>query len=240
MNNQSSVASGVALEEGPHPSLSIERPTAGFVGIQDRHIAGMEEIKSGWDMILKGLNTAYDLNIKDENFHETPQRISRMMILEQCAGINSEDECIKILSKNFPAMGKNELDQLIVVANPIICHSTCPHHFSTVTYKVFAGYVPKERFIGISKFARVIKLYAKQPILQESYVSNLCDIFMTGLDPKGVIVIASATHNCMTTRGVYSNPDSTMVTSAMRGCFSEAGGHYWKNEFLALCRNINL
>ena len=43
---------------------------------------------------------------------------------------------------------------------------------------------------------------------------------MKELDAKGVAVVMEASHSCMTIRGVHK-PQSTLVTSAMRGTFKD-------------------
>ena len=239
-NEQNNHCPCTELEEGC-AETNITRPSTGFINVQDAQIKGMECVADGWKKILEGLSISYGLDIKDENFTDTPNRIAKMMVLETCAGINSKQVCIDILNKNFPAMGARESDQLIITNNWHEVYGICPHHFAPVHYKVWAGYVPKNNFCGISKFARVISLFAKQPILQESFVSGLCDIFMEGLEPKGVICIVSGQHGCMINRGAMVSPNNTMVTSAMRGCFLEPNiGHHWKNEFMSLCKGLNI
>ena len=179
-----------ALDEGTFANVVFgDRPGAGFVGIQPKHLAAMKKIELAWNDILSALKDAYNLNTDDPNFDETPKRISRMMILERCNGIKSEELCKKILSKSFPAMGKQEDDQLVITTNPAIVYSLCPHHFENVEYQVWTGYIPDQKFIGISKFSRIIDLYSRQPILQESFTSGLADLIHENLNPKGCIVI---------------------------------------------------
>lgn len=51
------------------------------------------------------------------------------------------------------------------------------------------------------------------------------------LQPRGVAVVVDATHECMTTRGVYK-PGVSMVTSRMTGAFRE--DPMTRREFLAV------
>jgi len=240
MNNETFVEDS-ELEEGDYVNNVFEdRPGTGFVGLKPKYIKAMRQIEDAWVQILNALHDSYGLDITDPNFHETPKRISRMMVLERCNGINSENLCRKILGKSFPAMGEREDDQLVVTTNPAIVYSLCPHHFENVEYHIWTGYIPKEKFIGISKFSRIVDLYARQPKLQESLTSGLVDIIQEELDPKGSIVIVKGWHDCMICRGARSNPKQCMITSAMRGLFSSPGQHTFKEEFMQLCKQTGL
>ena len=56
--------------------------------------------------------------------------------------------------------------------------------------------------------------------MQERLTEELADLLMRELDAKGVAIVIEASHSCMTIRGV-NKPNSTFVTSAMRGVFKE-------------------
>src|SRR5690606_12584762 len=49
-------------------------------------------------------------------------------------------------------------DQLITVMN-MRCATVCPHHLLPVELNVHVGYVPNEKILGLSKFARVAEEY---------------------------------------------------------------------------------
>lgn len=229
-----------SLEEGKSVKEDLSRPTSGFIGILPKHKLAMEMVSSAYSKILEALQLAYDLNIADENFTETPARIAKMMILERCAGINSEQMCVDMLGKSFSPMTDREKDQLIVTTSPAIVYGICPHHFENVRYWVWTGYIPSDKFVGISKFSRIIELYAKQPILQESFTSGIASIIDKALSPKGCIVVVKGAHDCMIARGAKSNPNQFMITSAMRGIFAEPGMHTYKEEFFTLIRSTGL
>jgi GTP cyclohydrolase IA len=215
-----------------HPNAG--RPTLGFVNIEQKHIDGMELIRTGVKNILSGLTTAYGLDISDENFDETPTRVAKMMILERCIGINSYDWCKEILSKSFPKAHDDSRDEMIITANPAITYGICPHHLENVEYRVWMAYMPSDKVVGISKFNRVIDVYARQPILQEDFTSGLATLFEECLDPLGLMIVVKGKHDCMVARGARANPDQWMITSAVRGKFLEE--ETYKEEFLKLCK----
>lgn len=206
----------------PHISYNLKNP----------QIEAMKKIEKAWYDIFDALHEAHGLDWKnDDNFTETPKRVAKMMVLERCVGVNSENKCKEILSKGFP----KKYDGIVVGANPITAYSLCPHHFENVTYQVWMGYSPKEKVVGLSKMGRVIKLYAKQPILQEDYTANLANLFHDALDPLGVIVIVKGKHNCMVARGLEADPEQWVVTSSVTGVFLTEDTY--KSEFLNLIKN---
>lgn len=189
---------------------------------------GRDLIQSGWETILEGLQEAYGLDYKnDENFHDTPLRNARAL-LERCVGINSEEMCVELLAKSFPSEYHG-----MIIADPITVHGLCPHHFEDVFYKVYVGYIPGKRCVGLSKIARVAKLYGSQPILQEDYTQKLADLFHKELEADGVAVVTRGRHNCMVARGVRQ-VGAGVTMSELRGSFLEDPAV--KAEFFTLCQ----
>lgn len=188
---------------------------------------GRKLIKNGWENILEGLRIAYGLDYKnDENFKDTPDRNARAL-LERCVGINSESMCKDLMKKSFPSKYGG-----MIIADPITVHGLCPHHFEDVFYKVYVGYIPKNRCVGLSKIARVAKLYGSQPILQEDYTMTLADLFYKELDAQGVCVVTRGRHNCMVARGVRQ-VGAGVTMSELRGTFLSDPSI--KSEFFTLC-----
>ena len=69
---------------------------------------------------------------------------------------------------------------------------------------------------GISKLARVVEAFARDLQLQERMTVQIADWLEQELSPRGVGVVLSAEHMCMTIRGVRK-PGTKTVTSALRG-----------------------
>lgn len=172
-------------------------------------------IEESYIKIFEALELAYGLDWKnDPNFHETPYRIAKALITEKCIGINSEEKCRKLLSKTFPTSYNG-----IISSGPIDAISLCPHHFETVQYKIYFGYIPNGKAVGLSKIPRSIKLFSSAPILQEDLTENYITLFQKCLEPVGSIIVVQGQHGCMSCRGVMVNRDFHVVTSSVKGEF---------------------
>jgi GTP cyclohydrolase I len=86
--------------------------------------------------------------------------------------------------------------------------------------RAHVGYIPSSdgRVTGLSKLARVVDGFAKRPQVQERLTTQVADAVEAALDPRGVLVVVSAEHLCMSMRGIRKAGSST-VTSAVRGIF---------------------
>jgi GTP cyclohydrolase IA len=104
----------------------------------------------------------------------------------------------------------------LVVARSITMHSVCEHHLLPFVGVASIGYLPGERILGLSKLARVVEMFARQPQVQERLTKQVADWLQENLRPRGVGVVIEAEHLCMTLRGVRS-PGAVTTTSALHG-----------------------
>ena len=119
----------------------------------------------------------------------------------------------------------------LVVARSIPFHSLCMHHLLPFHGVAHIGYLPGERILGLSKFARVVELYARDLQIQERLTVQIADWLEQHLAPKGVGVVLEAEHLCMSLRGVQKFGART-VTSALHGLVRD--DPRTRQEFLAL------
>jgi GTP cyclohydrolase I len=108
----------------------------------------------------------------------------------------------------------------VVVLRDIRFESHCEHHIAPIIGRVHIGYLPRNRVVGISKLARLVEVYARRLQIQEKLTAEIASCLEVVLKPHGVAVVAEATHQCMTTRGVHKTGVS-MVTSRMLGVFRD-------------------
>lgn len=127
--------------------------------------------------------------------------------------MDAKDELVKTFEdiKDF--------DEMVIVKN-IDFTSHCEHHMVPIVGQASVAYWPDQKVVGISKLARVVDIFAKRLVSQENMTRAIVDAVDSALSPKGVAVVMSANHQCMSTRGV-NKPDSATVTSLFSGVFKD-------------------
>lgn len=162
---------------------------------------------------LKALISLAGDNYNRNGLQETPFRVLKAF-MEYTDGYGKDPKAV--LGKSFDV----EYDEVVIVKD-INFNSMCEHHFAPFFGKVHVAYIPKNNVItGLSKFARLVDIFAHRFQVQERLTSQIADTIQEVLDPLGVAVIVEAQHYCMCGRGVKKNGAST-VTSSMRGVFRE-------------------
>ncbi len=162
-----------------------------------------------------------------KQFGDTPERVWRMF-QEFCWTQEQIDSALDKAFRTFE-QGYNEM----LVKRKISVWTLCPHHLLPCYFQVTIGYIPDGRVLGLSKFTRVADILGRRPIMQEEYSTELADVFMTKLKPKGVAVYIVGTHGCMTARGIRQH--SEVITSTIRGVFDSEPET--RAEFMAICRS---
>jgi GTP cyclohydrolase I len=122
----------------------------------------------------------------------------------------------------------------LVVATDIPFTSICEHHLLPFTGTATVGYLPKDRIVGLSKLARVVDRFARRPQVQERMTKQVADWLDDLLEPRGVGVVLTAEHSCMSLRGIRARGSRT-VTSAHTGLIRTDART--REEFFALARS---
>ena len=162
-----------------------------------------------------------------EGLIETPKRVVKAYE-EFFAGYDDDPE--EILRKRFEEV--EGYDEMVLVKN-IRLESHCEHHIVPILGKAHIAYIPNNRVVGISKLARIVDAFGKRLQTQETMTAQIANTIEKVLEPKGVAVVVDAAHQCMTTRGIHK-PESSTVTSCMRGIFKE--NPRTRNEFLTFIK----
>ncbi len=167
----------------------------------------LKKIEKGVRLILEGIGEDPDrAGLKD-----TPERVARMY-QEIFAGLETPTEEI------LKAIEGESHDELVLLKD-IPFYSVCEHHLLPFIGKAHVAYIPSGgKIAGLSELAKAVEVFAKRLQVQERLTTQLADLIMEKLKPKGAMVIIDAEHLCISMRGVKKSGSRT-VTSAVRGIF---------------------
>jgi GTP cyclohydrolase I len=180
------------------------------------HLGAPEFDEAGDDSLaplIAELITGLGEDVGREGLLKTPERVARSLHFIT-AGYRA-DLNVVINDALFDAEGSE-----MVVVKGIEFYSLCEHHMLPFFGKAAIGYIPDKKVLGLSKFARVVDVFARRLQLQERLTSQVADALVQVLQPRGLAVVTEASHMCMMMRGVEKQ-GSTTRTSAMRGAFRD-------------------
>ena len=151
-------------------------------------------------------------DVKREGLKDTPKRVVKAYE-DWFSGYNEDPK--EVLKKTF-----SELDGYdeIIMLRDIRIESHCEHHIAPFIGSAHVAYLPKKRVVGISKLARIVRIFSKRMQVQEKLTAQIANCIQEVLNPRGVAVVIEAQHQCMTTRGINA-PGISMVTSQLLGKF---------------------
>jgi GTP cyclohydrolase I len=169
-------------------------------------------------------------DLEDENFDGTPERFVRYL-----QEFRRPFEADKLLKIGFGYMKGDEQGYKGMLAQPNVPFRTiCPHHLLPVVGRCHIGYIPGGRVVGLSKLTRLVyAVGSEMPRMQETATDVIADILEEKLKARGVIVVISSDHGCMTGRGVRLH-DAPAVTSTVRGLFRDVPSA--KEEFFEMVK----
>ena len=147
-----------------------------------------------------------------EGLLKTPNRVARAYG-ELMAGLHDDPK------RHLKTVFTEQYDEVVLLRD-IEFHSLCEHHLLPFTGRAHVAYLPKGKVVGLSKLARLVEGFARRPQVQERLTTQIADALMEELQPGGAACVIQASHTCMTMRGAKKH-GSTMVTSALRGCFKD-------------------
>jgi GTP cyclohydrolase I len=166
-----------------------------------------EKILEGVRLILEGIGE----DVGRPGILRTPERMADMFedIFSGCCALPKD------LLK--PIEGENH-DEMVILKD-VSFYSMCEHHLLPFFGKAHIAYIPEGgRIVGLGELAKALEVLAKRPQVQERLTTQLADLIMARLKPRGAMVIVDAEHLCLSMRGTRKQGART-VTSAVRGLF---------------------
>jgi GTP cyclohydrolase I len=161
-----------------------------------------------------------------EGLLDTPQRAAKAMAYLTQGYQQDLDSVIN------GAIFSSDADDMVLVQD-IELYSMCEHHLLPFIGRCHIAYIPNGQVLGLSKFARIVDMFARRMQIQEQLTHQIASAVQQVTSAKGVGVIIEAKHMCMMMRGVEKQ-NSQMRTSVMLGSFRNDSKT--RNEFLQLVK----
>jgi GTP cyclohydrolase I len=162
------------------------------------------------------------LDLTDDSLSGTPYRVAKMYVKELFYGLDPANKPKLSTFKN-----KYGYHKMLVEQN-ISLDSSCEHHFLPITGFAHIAYRPKEKVVGLSKINRLVDYYAHRPQVQERLCLQILRDLQEALATDDVIVMVSAKHLCVSSRGIKDKSSFT-TTIEYGGVFNEVAA---RSEFL--------
>jgi len=115
----------------------------------------------------------------------------------------------EVLGRTFEEDGGYD-DMVLVRDIPFYSH--CEHHMMPVTGRAHIAYYPSDKVAGLSKFARVVDIFARRLQTQERMTAEVVGAIDDALHPRGLAIMVEAEHHCVTRRGTRAHGARTTTT----------------------------
>lgn len=146
----------------------------------------------------------------------TPERVARLGS-ELFAGVGIDP------APGLAAGAMDEPSSGPVAFRDVPFRSTCEHHLLRFTGTVSVAYLPLGRIAGLGSIVTLIETVAARPQVQERLTDEIAVALESGLGAAGVLVTASAEHDCVAIRGPRIR-GATVTTLAARGVYATEPG----------------
>lgn len=168
--------------------------------VQSEPINRLQMVKT----LLTDLNDKYPGAVNDEVFANTPKRFIK--------AFDEMTKGYKVDVTDLLETGLFEVEQPIedlVVVDKIPFNSMCEHHLLSFSGSCSIAYVPDQKLLGLSKFARLVEAFSSRISSQERITYQVAEAIFRCVKPKGVIVYLESIHTCMSIRGIKSTGSLT-------------------------------
>eukprot|EP00443_Scrippsiella_acuminata_P048605 CAMPEP_0115270352 /NCGR_PEP_ID=MMETSP0270-20121206/53526_1 /TAXON_ID=71861 /ORGANISM="Scrippsiella trochoidea, Strain CCMP3099" /LENGTH=448 /DNA_ID=CAMNT_0002686651 /DNA_START=189 /DNA_END=1535 /DNA_ORIENTATION=- len=187
--------------------LPASEPSNGYGAAVASELSNEDIAETAFRMLLSTLGVEESSR---PELDRTPARAAKAF-REMTAGLSVKDPLTVVGKGLFDVEEAHDL----VAIRDIPFHSMCEHHLLPFSGTAHVAYLPEGKVLGLSKFPRLLQVYARRLQLQERLTTQFAEALQGLLQPRAVAVALEATHSCMCHRGVGVNASTR--TLVLRG-----------------------
>lgn len=205
----------------PHQSTTVEN---------GRELLSAEE-RGRFENHIAEIFRRMGMNLDSEACKRTPRRWVQAMF-DMTEGYGGDDNINVTFEREESVNRAGGPPAVQIVEGPISFTALCEHHALPFIGRAYVGYLRNERILGLSKFTRIVRKFARRFTVQERMAQEIADeleLILTRV--HGVIVCLQAHHDCTQCRGVREMGASTR-TLAKRGLYIP--DNHLVGEFMSL------
>jgi len=176
-----------------------------------------EQERTKFEANIAEIFSRLGMDLNSEGCKATPRRWLQALI-DMTDGYNRDPKVHTIFPRECVACEEGAAGEQ-TVEGPITFVSLCEHHALPFIGRAYIGYLRKDKIVGISKFTRIVRMYARRFSVQERMAQEIAQELMRILEPYGVIVYLEAHHTCTQARGVREM-DALTRTLEKRGVYA--------------------
>lgn len=169
------------------------------------------------------------MDLGSEPCQRTPRRWLRALV-DMTDGYNG-DPNIEVVFTRECVNCAHDIPSVQIVEGPIEFASLCEHHVLPFIGEAYIGCLRHEKIIGLSKFTRIVRKFARRFTVQERIAQEVANELERVIQPHGVVVHLRARHSCTQCRGVREMGALTR-TLERRGAY--ISNHQLMAEFMSL------
>jgi GTP cyclohydrolase I len=159
-----------------------------------------EEERRRFEAYMGEIFVRLGMDLSSDACRRTPERWVKA-IADMTEGYNGDPK-IEVTFKRECVNCQDDVPTVQIIEGPIEFTSLCEHHALPFLGEAYIGCLRHETIIGLSKFTRIVRQYARRFTVQERIAQEIASELERILEPHGVIVHLRAHHCCTQCRGV--------------------------------------
>lgn len=156
-----------------------------------------ERMEAGLALFIEGLlegTPGIAADLRSEMTASTPRRVVQALADDLLGGYQEDPLAVLEPIPAPPGAGP-------VLLGGILFASVCAHHLLPFRGRAYVGFLPGRSYVGLGGIARLVDALSRRLAIQETLTQAIAGHLERALQPRAVLVMLEAEHQCLSVRG---------------------------------------